>query len=47
MREIKLRDVIIIETQLISYERKVGKLLQKMIRGTDLCCKGEFYLWTF
>ncbi len=47
MREVRLRDVIVIQTQLTSYEKKVGKLAQKMMRGNDLCCAGEFTFGLF
>ena len=47
LRELRLRDQIIIETHLISYEKKVGKLMQKMIRGSDVCCTAEFVFGLF
>ncbi len=42
LKELTLRDEIIIETQLLSYERKIGKLQQKMKRAGEDCCVAEF-----
>ncbi len=47
MKELKLRDPVIIETQLLSYERKIGKLQQKMFRKGEVCCIGEFTIALF
>lgn len=32
-KELLLREQIIITTQMVSYEKKIGKILQQMIRG--------------
>jgi len=32
---VRLREEVIIETQLISYEKMVGKLLQKIVRAGE------------
>lgn len=42
LKEIFLRDQITITTQLISYENKIGKLLQKMLRDKVICTQAEF-----
>ena len=42
LRELKVRDEIVIETQLISYEKKIAKLTQKMLRGKEECCVADF-----
>lgn len=47
MKELLVRDDIIIETQLTSYEGKIGKLVQKMKRDTDICCVAEFVFGLF
>lgn len=47
LKELRLRDSIVIETQLISYEKKIGKLVQKMIRGGEVCCTAEFVFGLF
>lgn len=46
-KELRLRDEINIETQLISYEKKIGKLSQKMLRGDEVCCSAEFTIGLF
>lgn len=47
LKELRLRDEIIIETSMISYEKKIGKLMQKMVRGGDICCTAEFVFGLF
>lgn len=47
LKELRLREQITIETQLISYERKVGKLLQRMVREGEVCCEAEFVFGLF
>lgn len=47
LKEIRLREEIIIETELVSYEGKIGKILQKMIRGDEVCCVAEFLFGLF
>lgn len=47
LRELRLRDEIIIESQMISYEKKIGKLSQKMLRGKEVCCTAEFTMGLF
>ena len=47
LKELRLRENIIIETQAISYEKKIGKLRQRMIRGDDVCCEAEFVIGLF
>ncbi len=46
-KELRARDEIIIETQLVSYDNKVGKLAQSMKRGDELCCTAEFVFGLF
>ncbi len=47
LKELRLRDKITIETKIISYEKKIGKLSQKMIRDGDVCCDAEFIIGLF
>lgn len=42
LKEIKVREKIIIETKVESYKGKVCKLIQKMLRENDVCCTAEF-----
>lgn len=46
-KELRLREEIIIETQATSYERKIGKMLQKMIRDGEVCCQIEIVFGLF
>ncbi len=46
-KEICLREQITIETQLMSYEGKVGKLSQKMMRDNEVCCTADFLFGLF
>lgn len=46
-KELCLREKIMIESQMISYEKKIGRLSQKMIRDGDVCCAGEFVIALF
>lgn len=46
-KELRLRDEITIETQIISYEKKIGKLAQKMIRNGEVCAQVEIVVGFF
>lgn len=46
-KELRLREEIIIETQIVSYEKKIGKLVQRMMRGEEVCCSAEFTMGLF
>ena len=46
-KELRLREEIIIETQMLSYENKIGRLLQRMMRGDEVCCSAEFVMGLF
>ncbi len=41
LKEIKLREEIIIETQLASFQGKIGHITQNMRRGKEICCIAE------
>jgi thioesterase-3 len=47
MSELRLREEIVIETQMLSYESKVGVLIQKILRNGDICCLAEFKMGLF
>lgn len=47
LKELLLRDQITIETQLLAYERKIGKLQQKMIRNGEACCQADIVIGLF
>jgi acyl-CoA thioester hydrolase len=47
LKELRLREEVIIESQLISYEKKIGKIRQNMIRAGELCCSAEFVFGLF
>jgi acyl-CoA thioester hydrolase len=47
LKELRLRDEIVIESQLISYEKKIAKMTQKMIRGGEDCCRVEITFGLF
>ncbi len=47
LKELCLRDKVTIETQLISYEKKIGKLSQKIIRNDEVCCIAELVMGLF
>lgn len=41
-KELRLRDEIIIESQILSYERKIATMQQNMVRKEEICCTAEF-----
>ena len=47
LRELKARDVVVIRTELISYERKIGKLRQQMIKDDNVACEAIFTIGLF
>ena len=47
MKELRLRQEITVESQMISYEGKIGKIIQKMIRNEEICCVAEFTIGLF
>lgn len=47
LKEIRLREEITIKTKLISYEGKVAKLKQEMIRDGEICCNAELTIALF
>jgi len=47
LKELRLRDQITIETTMVSYEKKIGKMHQKMVRGSDICCTADITFGLF
>lgn len=47
LKELRLREAITIQTQMISYEKKIGQLSQKMLRGQEICCEALFVIGLF
>ena len=47
LRELRARDVVVIRTEMISYERKIGKLRQQMLKGDDVACEAIFTIGLF
>lgn len=47
LKELRLREEIIIQTTTLSYDKKIGKLEQKMIRGKEECCVASFTIGLF
>lgn len=42
LKELRLRDEIVIETHIVSYEKKISKMHQRMLRGEAVCCTADF-----
>lgn len=47
LKELKLRDEIIIESRMLSYDKKIGKMEQKMVRSGEVCCTFELIFGLF
>jgi len=47
IKELRLRQEIVIESRMISYEGKIGKIEQKMLRNGEECCIAEFTIGLF
>jgi thioesterase-3 len=47
LKELRLRENIVIETEMITYENKIGKLSQKIVRDSDVCCTAELTVGLF
>lgn len=47
LKELHLRDEVEIQTQMLSYDGKVGILVQKMVRKGEVCCSAEFLTGLF
>lgn len=47
LKELRIRDEVIIETRFISYKKKIGKMIQKMMRGKEECTTAEITFGLF
>jgi thioesterase-3 len=47
LRELKLREEVTIETQMVSYRGKISTMVQRMIRNGEVCCVAEFTIALF
>lgn len=47
LKEIRLRDEVIIETKVISYEKKICIIEHRILRGNDVCCTAELKVGLF
>lgn len=47
LKELRLRESVTIESHTISYEKKIGKISQKIIRDGEVCCDAEFTFGLF
>lgn len=46
-KELCLRDTIVIETQVASYRKKIGRINQRILRDGVVCCTAEFTIGLF
>lgn len=46
-KELRVREEIVIESVTISYQQKIGKMSQTIIRGDVVCCTAEFTFGLF
>ena len=47
IKELKARQEITIETQIISFEKKIGKLAQRMVQDDEVFCEAMFTIGVF
>ncbi|OGT51872.1 MAG: thioesterase [Gammaproteobacteria bacterium RIFCSPHIGHO2_12_FULL_42_13] len=47
LKELHLHDRITIETKMLFYKNKIGKLAQRMLRNGEECCLAEFTIGLF
>lgn len=47
LKELKVREEIVIQTQGVGYERKLIHIAQKMVRGEEDCCLAEITIALF
>lgn len=47
LKELRLREEVIIQTQLISYKEKIGTLSQKIVRVDEVCCEAIIVMGLF
>ena len=42
MKELRLRDEIVIQSWMTSYKKKIGVMHQQIMRGDEMCCTADF-----
>lgn len=47
VKELRVREEILIESTLISYKKKIAKMMQKMLRSDEVCCTAEIIFGLF
>jgi len=47
LKELHLHDRIIIETEMVSYKKKIGVLAHRILRDGQLCCTAEYVIALF
>ncbi len=47
LRELNARNQVRIESEVLSYHKKIGKLEQRLFRGEELCCTAVFTIGLF
>lgn len=47
LKELRLRDEVVIRTYMLSYDKKIGKMRQEMVRGEEVCCSADFTIGLF
>lgn len=47
LKELRARDSIVIESHALPYQRKIGKMIQKILRGEETCSTAEFTFGLF
>lgn len=47
LKELHLRNEIIIETTLLDYKKKIGHIKQRILRGADVCCEADLVIGMF
>lgn len=47
LKELHLHDNIVIETEMVSYRKKIGVLVHRIFRNEQLCCEAEYILALF
>lgn len=47
LKELRIREEVIIESQTVSYKQKIGKLMQTIKRKDEVCCEAEYTFGLF
>jgi len=46
-RELHARDKVVIETHMNAYEKKIGRIFQRVVRDGVVCCEANFVIGLF